>query len=115
MGAERCAVPAGLRGALDGTWKCCWKPLEGLKPTVPESGLHFPEILSLFQRARKPLWASALSELQFTISTHPHDSFGEGTALTLLCEEEGMVKGSGRFPKVTRDLSVVEALERSHG
>lgn len=29
--------------------------------------------------------------------------------MTLLCEEEGTVKGSGRFPKVTRDLSIVEA------
>lgn len=53
VGAEPCAVPAGLRGALDGTWKCCWKPLEGLKPTGARIGAAFSGDLILVPKGKE--------------------------------------------------------------
>lgn len=50
-----------------------------------------------------------LSELQFTTSTRPHDSFGEEMALTLLCKGKWRVKGSTSFSKVPRDLGIAKS------
>lgn len=96
----------GPRGSLISALSGARSPRGISSREVPESGLHFSDILFSFQRARRPLWVFELSELQFTVSTHPHDSFGEETALTLLCEGKRRVKSSNNFPKVTRDLGV---------